>query len=186
MEHETRQDMIKHLNLSGRVAEIGVFRGEFAEDLLRLCPNIVKLTLVDVWTPFMIGSGDQDGNNFQSYSGLDNYQFVLSRFYMNNKIRIIRDSSTEYFKDTKEESLDAVYIDGDHSYEGCLNDLEWAYRVVKKDGFIMGHDYKFTSKCKENYDFGVGKAVDEFCSKYNLKIDHFGMDGCVSYAIKKV
>ncbi len=186
MEHETRQDMIKYLNLSGRVTEIGVFRGDFAEDLLKLCPNIEKLTLVDIWSPCVIGSGDQDGNNFQNYSGLDNYQVVLSRFYTNHRVRIIRDLSSEYFKDTKEESLDVVYIDGDHSYEGCSKDLEDSYKVVKKGGWIMGHDYKFTSKCKENYDFGVGKAVDEFCSKYNLKIDHFGMDGCVSYAIKKI
>ena len=185
MEYETRQDMIKSLNLKGHVAEIGVFRGEFADDILKLCPNITKLTLVDIWEPANIASGDQDGNNMKCYSGIDNYQTVLSKYFQNTKVRIIRDDSVSYLSTLRDNILDAIYIDADHSYEGCLRDLESAYRVVKDGGYIMGHDYKITSKCQHDHVFGVGKAVDELCKKYNLSIYALGMDGCASYAIKK-
>jgi hypothetical protein len=86
----------------------------------------------------------------------------------------------------KDESIDAIYIDGDHSYEGVKKDLESAYSKIKRFGWIMGHDYEMNmTKAKKEYKFGVRKAVDEFCSKYNLKIFAKAMDGCVSYAILK-
>lgn len=38
-------------------------------------------------------------------------------------------------------SLSFVYIDGDHSYEGCRRDiLAWAPKVMR-GGVIAGHDY---------------------------------------------
>jgi hypothetical protein len=51
----------------------------------------------------------------------------------------------------------------------------------------MGHDYEMNmSKALQAYDCnGLRRAVDEFCAKYQLSIQYLGMDGCVSYAIKK-
>ena len=68
-----------------------------------------------------------------------------------------------------------------------VKDLEAAYSKVKSGGWIMGHDYEMNmSKAHTVYDCsGLKKAVDEFCTKYNLSIQYLGMDGCVSYAIKK-
>ena len=40
-------------------------------------------------------------------------------------------TSTEWFE-TKPEKLDWIYVDGDHSYHGCLNDLESALKVVRR------------------------------------------------------
>jgi hypothetical protein len=49
----------------------------------------------------------------------------------------------------------------------------------------MGHDYEMNmNKAKKAYDFGVRKAVDEFCCEFSQKIYAKGLDGCVSYAIK--
>ena len=186
MEHETRNDMIKHLQLKGNVTEIGVFRGDFSNKILELCPEVERLTLVDIWPDYQTGSGDENGNNMVNYKGIENYKYVVAIFCKNERVRIMKDSSDDYFKFTRDDVLDAVYIDGDHSYEGCLKDLEGSRRVVKPDGWILGHDYKTNHKCKENWDFGVKKAVDEFCEKYNLEISHYGLDGCVSYAIKNV
>jgi hypothetical protein len=66
-------------------------------------------------------------------------------------------------------------------------DLELAYPKIKKYGWIMGHDYEMNmTKAKNAYEFGVKKAVTEFCEKYNLKVDVKANDGCVSYAIRKL
>lgn len=79
-----------------------------------------------------------------------------------------------------------LYIDGDHSYEGVKNDLVLAIKWLKKGGCICGHDYCMNfAKTSNNYDFGVKKAVDEFCYEHGYFIAYLACDGCVSYAIRK-
>jgi len=56
-----------------------------------------------------------------------------------------------------EGSVDLVFVDADHSYEGVRDDIEAWLPKVRKQGWIGGHDYK-------NIDprfGGVDKAVDE-------------------------
>lgn len=58
-------------------------------------------------------------------------------------------------------SLDFVFIDADHSYEGCRRDiLAWLPRV-RPGGIIAGHDYNPEPDPKTGLDYGVGKAVRE-------------------------
>ena len=180
---DTRQEMIKKLNLYGKFAEIGVFKGEFSKEILNYCPNITEMHLVDSWVG-KIPSGDQDGNNVKDYDGEKLYKSVLKNYKNNSKVKIFRQSSEEYLSSIPDNFLNSIYIDADHSYEGCLKDLKLALRKVKKNGWILGHDYEFTSKCNHEYDFGVKKAVDEICGKFGLSINSIALDGCVSYAIK--
>lgn len=48
--------------------------------------------------------------------------------------------------------LDFVFVDGDHSYEGCLADIRAWLPLVRDGGVIAGHDYDWP---------GVRRAVDE-------------------------
>ena len=49
----------------------------------------------------------------------------------------------------------------------------------------MGHDYEMNmNKAKRYYEFGVRKAVDEYCIEFNQEIITKAMDGCVSFCIK--
>lgn len=56
--------------------------------------------------------------------------------------------------------FDFIHIDGDHTYEGCLNDLEKTKELLNKDGVILIHDYDFPN---------VKKAIDDFIDKYNIR-----------------
>ena len=49
------------------------------------------------------------------------------------------------------------YIDGDHAYEGALNDLEVAKSVLHKDGIMFLDDYE-----NPRYGSDVAEAVDDF------------------------
>lgn len=60
--------------------------------------------------------------------------------------------------------FDFVYIDGDHSFAGCLRDIKAYWPKVKVGGYLMGHDYNMQS---------VKDAVDRFFGK---QIDFEGMD----------
>jgi predicted O-methyltransferase YrrM len=49
--------------------------------------------------------------------------------------------------------IEMLFIDGDHSYEGCLSDIEHWGRFVIKDGYLVFHDFAD--------GMGVPRAVHE-------------------------
>jgi|TARA_R110000772_G_scaffold54733_1_gene124951 cephalosporin hydroxylase len=57
------------------------------------------------------------------------------------KVKHIKLHSFDAVDMFEDESLDFVYIDGDHSYENVKRDIELYLPKIKKTGFIGGHDY---------------------------------------------
>lgn len=57
-----------------------------------------------------------------------------------------------------DQPIDFLYVDGDHSYEGCKADLIGWSPHVRPGGIILGHDYETHDGCLFP---GVAKAVDE-------------------------
>ena len=43
-------------------------------------------------------------------------------------------------KNIKRDELDICFIDADHTFKGCSNDIEAYYPKVKNGGIISGHD----------------------------------------------
>lgn len=182
--HDTRDELPYIITLPSRpvIAEIGVFRGEFAR-ILYNGYNPSKLVLVDPYQGY-ISSGDKNGNNVEVVSGDDMYDALCKEYEGNSVVEIVRDFST-VLSTHDDNAYDLIYIDGDHSYEGVKIDLDIAYDKVKNQGWICGHDFDMNpAKTDNRYDFGVQKAVIEFIIDKGLKIDKLFMDGCTSYAIK--
>ena len=74
----------------------------------------------------------------------------------------IRKRSMEAVADFAINSVDLLFIDGDHSFESCYADLTSWYQKVRPGGIIVGHDCrpgqgvhkaveKFKSECSQNY-----------------------------------
>ena len=165
------------------IAEIGVFEGEFSEFLLSAA-RLREFYVVDLFDG-VVGSGDKNGNHYKEIEMPDVYAQLLGKYRSSEAITVYKGSSQDFFRHIPDDTLDFVYIDGDHTYEGCRADLENAYAKVKKDGFILGHDYSFNPfKTESTYEFGVKKAVDQFCESHHQAIFAKALDGCVSYAIK--
>ena len=57
--------------------------------------------------------------------------------------------------------ISVLFIDGDHSYQGCKRDIEAWYPLMKEGGVILFHDCDETSP-------GVQWAVAEFVSTHKL------------------
>jgi hypothetical protein len=178
----TRKEMLSLLPQGAVVAEIGVFEGRFSEEILEACAP-KELVLIDIWAPGPMTSGDVDGNNIQEYIGEQLELATRDRMRHRSQVKIIK-SPSSILATFPANSFDAVYIDGDHSYNGAMLDLVNSARVVKDGGWIMGHDYDHNpEKSATRHDFGVKEAVDVFCRAYGQKIAAVGMDGCVSFAI---
>lgn len=185
--YETREDMINDLVPKNTVGcELGVFAGEFAEFLYRtIRPQ--SLYLIDGWD--LCGESlfcaDQNGNGGCNLNAKLLYNLVLNRFSGRTTVHILKGWTHEKILEIPDSTLDWIYIDADHSYEGCLRDLELSLQKLKPNGLIMGHDYEINkAKCKPDWKFGVGKAVDEFLKNHpSYRLIAKGMDGCVSFIL---
>ena len=68
-------------------------------------------------------------------------------------VELVYDTSTNFAKTIEDESLDFVFVDGDHSYEATLADIQNYWPKVKKGGLFSGHDINLDA---------VDRAVKEF------------------------
>jgi lipopolysaccharide biosynthesis glycosyltransferase len=173
----TRNELLNILPKNLKIAELGVFKGEFSSKIVELM-NPSLLYLVDLFSGQQV-SGDKDGNNIQ-WTNLDiEYENLSKKYTDSDTIKVIKDYTYNFLQSLEDGYLDMVYIDADHSYEGVKNDLELSYKKVKIGGIISGHDYTL-----EKHP-GVVKAVDEFCKNYNLNIKYLTRDGCPTFLIIK-
>ena len=181
--YETRDEMIAHLIRPGdRVCELGVFKGDFARQILKQEPG--QLVLVDPWKG-ICSSGNQDGNDVETVNLGAVFLTIKKEFEAYPTVELRRQLSFDALPSFPDEWFDLIYIDSSHSYEGTKKELYLALKKTRKGGFICGHDYSVNkAKCNHDYNFGVKEAVDEFCKDFHYKVVALADDGCRSFAIK--
>ena len=126
--------------LSGRKlvgVEIGVCLGVTTESFLNNIPNIEKIYAVDNYPTFVDWNGGD--MNAERQALMKQYAKTLLTPF-GDRVKFCYESSTEFAKTLKEESLDFVFIDGDHSEEASYNDFCNYDPLVKKYGIFAGHD----------------------------------------------
>lgn len=115
--------------------EIGVYQGEYSEVLCQKNPNC-EIYSIDPWQPH------PDYTAFIKKETFENaYQMAQERLSKYPNSQMIKKKSLDAVHDFEDESLDFIYIDGDHSFQACTDDIaEWS-KKVKVGGIIAGHDY---------------------------------------------
>lgn len=182
---EDRISMLSSLiGKNKKIVEIGIFQGKFSKQLRsELQPS--SLYLVDLFDGICC-SGDEHGNNVVNANLTEQYAMLKDEFKDSIDVEVIKSCSYEWLNKQDDCAFDAVYVDGDHSEEGCYKDLVAAWRTIKPGGFLCGHDYEMNmNKAHTYYNFGVKNAVSRFCSENNVSVCAKGMDGCVSFCIQK-
>lgn len=169
----TRTDMLRLIAPNARILEIGVFAGHFSDEILRIC-NPRQLFLVDIWQG-TFGSGDKDGRDHTVIQNMQDEYFKLVKHFKDYAgVRLVRAPSADFLRACDAHFFDAIYVDGDHSYDAVLQDLRESLPRIKPGGWLMGHDYHGQVK----------PAVDDFCREANLSISYIAQDGCPSFAIQ--
>lgn len=163
-----RERLLRYLPKRGHVAEIGVAKGKFSRKIaFRSRPR--HLSLIDPWRH---QSEDEwiSSHNIEQLAQ-DRKHARVTRYFrriaplLRMKVNIVRNYSVEASRDFDDNSLDWVYIDGNHSHEAVRADLNcWAPKVVD-DGFILGHDFaRHTGAVRS--EFGVVEAVRDFLADH--------------------
>lgn len=156
--------------LTGNAVEVGTHRGEFAHTLLHNWPG--HLTCVDPWS-IPDGYGDQarllpslGGNGFDRWADYRECRDRLNGFGDRVSYRVL--TSVEAAPHFVDESLDFVYVDGDHRKEQVALDLELWWPKLKPGGVLAGHDYVTLNDPTGYPGIGVREAVDEFVQFRNV------------------
>jgi Methyltransferase domain len=122
-----------------RMAEIGVYRGDFAADVLRRCKCLTAYYMIDPWRHL---------NDWNKPANHDDA--VLEEFFRETKAKtdfaaskrlILRGKTTEVIEQITDGELDFAYIDADHTLKGIAIDLIRVYPKVRTGGFLGGDDF---------------------------------------------
>ncbi len=125
-------------------AEIGVQKGYWTATLFRYNPDL-KMYSIDGWTAY---SNYMDIREQELH---DEYYEKAKEAIKGYDCKLIKKLSMDAVGDFEDESLDFVYLDGNHAFEYITNDIaEWS-KKVRKDGLIMGHDYWSNREKKERH-----------------------------------
>ncbi len=158
-------DEIKKGKVEGQVAELGVFRGDFAQFLNIAFPER-KLYLFDTFESFNQDELERELD--------DNMISVAQDIYKNTSVKAVVNKmkykeniivKQGFFPDSLgglEETFAFVSLDCDWE-ESLYQGLEYFYPKLYRGGYIMVHDYNNIIDCAK-------KAIKRYEEKWNIKI----------------
>lgn len=144
-------------------AEIGVYRGSYSKYLLEYNKNLTLIG-VDLWE---IYEGYKDFDNTDILEARIEAEGIYKKF--GDRAIILQGRSNEVVKTIADESLDFVFIDGNHNYESVVEDIALWSKKVKKGGIIYGHDFDDYSNSKRWKEMNVINAVMGWVLSYKIK-----------------
>lgn len=142
-------------------AEIGVERGNYSEVLCAKNPDL-RLFCIDPWAVYPGYEDIQDQHTMNV-----NLNLAKKRLAPYD-CEIIRSTSKEAAKGFDPETLDFVYIDGNHTYDYALEDIRLWSGMVRNGGIVSGHDYVWRRHGVSTYD--VRDALNQYFIDYGESI----------------
>ena len=137
------KDTARAFALRGIVVEIGSFMGKSSNCLAEsISCGGGHLYCVDTWE-----------NDAMPGGKIDNYQEFLKNMEKWESVYTpLRGKSSDIVKSWSK-PIDYLWVDGDHSYKGCAEDIRNWFPFLKKKGWLCLHDY--ANPC------GVERAAQE-------------------------
>ncbi len=150
------RELVEKVPIGGTVCELGVWLGRSmcsVADIIK--KNKLKVIAVDT---FKGTEGYETGRLVKDIDLSKCFQENTASFGI--KPKIYQMTSKEASKLIKNETLDLVFIDAEHSYEAVKDDIKNWLPKIKAGGIICGHDYNPSWT-------GTMKAVDEIGTDSN-------------------
>lgn len=159
----SRVDFIQCLLGATSGAEIGVLEGASVEPLVRGCPDLKTMYLIDPWT--YQPNWDDIANSPQEVQDL-RYQLVKAKFPQWTVLRMTSEQAASIIPDG---SLDFVFIDARHEAEYIKQDIDLWYPKLTQHGVLSGHDF-------DMYHPWLCNIVSEFGRQINRDVIIFDRD----------
>lgn len=152
-----------------RAAEVGVWRAEFAAQLLSRS-SLDVLYLVDPY----------DGRGMTEKASMEKLRRGARRRMRGygERARFIEMPSLDAVKSFKLGELDFVYIDANHEYAHVMDDCHAWWLIVREGGVLAGHDYK-------TMPGNTKQAVQAFAKSVGCEVRETTREHCSSWWIIK-
>ena len=158
-----RLDLIRWLReLDFKIGlEIGVEAGRYARQICELNSQM-KLWGIDPYERY------KEYEEYKSQEEMDRiYEVMLKELeapIKHDRFEIIKKRSQDAVKDFEDESLDFIYIDGNHEFDYPLKDMIDWWPKVKKGGMLAGHDYVRA----KNREFTIKDNLKQFTRENSI------------------
>lgn len=159
--------------LCKRGAEVGVRSGAFSVKILKRWRGR-KLFLVDAWRPLSNYYDSSAKKTIEEYDKWHELAKQRTKHYR-ERVVFVRMMSSEAAALFPDGHFDFVYIDANHGFDPCTEDLHSWYPKVRPGGLFSGHDYYHGQSRKDGQPrivedvneadldtFGAKLAVDRF------------------------
>jgi len=185
-------DLIEKVDVKDKViVEIGSFLGVSTETFLLHEPK--KMYAIDPWGLAGNSTGlapperePNEADHFtEDHGGWDGVeQKFRDRVKSYQNIEIIKNFSVEAAKNFEEESLDFVYVDGNHEWEHVANDITSWWPKIKVNGYMGGHDFYETKELC--HAIGVENTVYYYFAHEGHLNNHVEVFSDSSWLFKKI
>ena len=138
-----------------RFLQIGAYTGDatvwLVDNILTQANSVLED--VDIWT-----GSDEDEHKAMDWADIE--RVYDSRIAFRPNVIKYKMDSREYLRSVEEPTFDFIYIDGDHTAEGVLQDAVLAWRLLKPGGIIAFDDYLWTDP--RGIEYQPGWSIDTF------------------------
>ncbi len=149
---------IQQLGSSVVGVEIGIKEGMNSIAMLEMCPNIVKLTGIDPFSSYL-----DLGYQWSDEEQESIYQHMLKNVKIrqcDNRFEHVRKTSLDAVELFEDNSLDFVFIDGEHTSTMVTSELDAYWPKLRDGGIMSGHDFD-----------KIGNAVRAWKTANDVKAD---------------
>jgi hypothetical protein len=153
--------------------EVGVAAGEYSHIIMKFNPQLELMYGVDPYEPY---KGYKDYARLGTFNSL--HEAAHRRLDSYPNYQFLKLYSLDAAKRFENESLDFVYIDGNHSDPYITQDITaWAPKV-RKGGIVAGHDYARIKQkgVEDSTNWAVIPAVDKYVRDNNYQLFIWGLE----------
>ncbi|HEV2304695.1 MAG TPA: class I SAM-dependent methyltransferase [Candidatus Acidoferrales bacterium] len=117
-----------------------MWKGDFAAHMLRSAPSISRYYMLDPWRP--LDRWNKPLNTTAEDLERAYREALQGTAFAADKIKVLRGTTTEVIDQIPNESLDLIYVDGDHTLRGIATDLICVYPKLKLGAYLGGDDFE--------------------------------------------
>jgi len=140
--------------------QIGAFTGDATVWLLNNILTNKSSILIDVDT--WLGS-DEEEHKKMDFKDVFSYYEERTKSYPN--LAVVKSKSEDYLPTVKEDTVDFIYIDGDHTEKAVNSDIANSWKLLKSGGILAFDDYLW----RGNADCPK-PAIDKFLEEHSNDI----------------